>query len=119
MSNADLVRTAMHELFELKDLTALDRYWSEPYIQHSPGLPNGLDGLRTAVPHLEGFTWRPERVAEDGDLVWAHSRVTGWGEGTQIIVDIFRIHDGKIVEHWDVVQPETSAENTVNGNSML
>lgn len=78
MSNKDILLIAMRELFHEKDVTALDRYWAEPYIQHSPQLPDGLDGLRAAVPTLVGFRWAPERVFEDGDYVIAHSKVSGW-----------------------------------------
>ncbi|MGW6580669.1 nuclear transport factor 2 family protein [Streptomyces globisporus] len=88
MSNKETLLTAMRELFHDKDVTALDRYWAEPYIQHSPNLPDGLDGLRAAVPTLEGFRWNPERVFEDGDFVIAHSRVSGWHpDGDAAIVD--------------------------------
>jgi predicted SnoaL-like aldol condensation-catalyzing enzyme len=120
MSNKDILVKAMHELFEEKDLTALDRYWAEPYIQHSPNFPNGLDGLRASVPALQGFSWKPKRIVEQGDLVMAHSRVSGWiPEGDAAIVDIFRFEKGRIVEHWDVVQPYVPAEKTVSGNPMV
>ncbi|GAA3989922.1 hypothetical protein GCM10022384_42340 [Streptomyces marokkonensis] len=84
-SNVDIVVTAMRELFADKDLTAIDRYWAEPYIQHSPQMPNGLDILRQVVPNLEGF----------------------------------RLDDGRIVEHWDVVQDIVSPEESANGNAMV
>ncbi|WP_098899061.1 nuclear transport factor 2 family protein [Streptomyces sp. st77] len=117
--NIDIVTTAIRELFVEKDLTALDRYWAEPYVQHSPQLPDGLGTLRAAVPGLEGFSWEPQRVAAQGDLVFTHSLVHGWGPGPTVIVDIFRLEDDRIVEHWDVVQDLVRPEATASGNSMV
>ncbi|GAB3264048.1 hypothetical protein GCM10027586_20070 [Kineococcus gypseus] len=118
-ANKELVRRAMHELFELGDLTALDRYWAEPYIQHTPTLPNGLDGLRAAVPSLQGFSWQPRRMVAEADLVIAHSVVEGWGPVPLAVADVFRIHDARIVEHWDVVQEHVADSKTVSGNPMV
>ncbi|MEO3764008.1 nuclear transport factor 2 family protein [Streptomyces sp. B8F3] len=117
--NTEIVRTAMRELFEEKDLTALDRYWAEPCVQHSPRMPSGLDTLRTVVPGLQGFSWEPQRIAAQGDLVFTHSIVHGWAPNPVVIVDIFRWESGRIVEHWDVVQDLTSPDATVSGNPMV
>lgn len=103
MTNTDIVLTAMRELFEDKDLSALDRYWAEPYIQHNPTAPNGLAGVRAVVPTLEGFRWTPSRVVEQGDLVMTLGRLEGVGPGPMIIAEVFRLENGRIVEHWDVV----------------
>ncbi|MFI7351039.1 nuclear transport factor 2 family protein [Streptomyces sp. NPDC049936] len=117
--NVGIVLTAMRELFVDKDLTAIDRYWAEPYVQHSPRMPSGLDTLRDVVPGLEGFSWEPQRIAAQGDLVFTHSIVHGWAPGPVAIVDIFRLDEGRIVEHWDVVQDIVAPEESVNGNPMV
>ncbi|MEV6088394.1 nuclear transport factor 2 family protein [Streptomyces parvulus] len=118
-ANVDIVLTAMRELFADKDLTAIDRYWAEPYTQHSPRMPNGLDTLRNIVPDLEGFSWEPQRTAAQGDLVFTHSIVHGWAPNPVAIVDIFRLDGGRIVEHWDVVQDLVSPAESVSGNPMV
>ncbi|AQU70628.1 hypothetical protein BBN63_03300 [Streptomyces niveus] len=82
-------------------------------------MPGGLDTLRAAVPGLRGFSWEPQRTAAQGDLVFTHSLVHGWGPGPVVIVDIFRLKNGRIVEHWDVVQDLTLPESTASGHPMV
>jgi predicted SnoaL-like aldol condensation-catalyzing enzyme len=48
-----------------------------------------------------------------------HGRYTGWGPKPLVAVDIFRVADGKVVEHWDVMQEEVPAAKTANGNGMF
>lgn len=119
MTNKEIAMKAMQELFVKRNQTAIDQYWTEPYIQHNPNMINGLEGIRTALPYIpENFTYEPGIVIAEGNLVAAHSRVIGWGPVPQIIVDIFRIENGKIIEHWDVIQEEVEASASKNGNPM-
>ncbi len=101
--------------------TYADRYIGEQYIQHNPRVPDGK------TPFVNYFTQyfqdNPEaksvikRAVAEGNLVFlhVHSTMNPQDRGVAII-DIFRVENGKIVEHWDVRQPvpETSAnQNTM------
>lgn len=109
---------AMKEFFVDRDHHAIEKYWHETYVQHNPAMPNGHQGLRDILKNSidAGFKWTPGIFIEKDDLVISHSEVQGWGPGPLIVVDIFRFVDGKIAEHWDVVQEETPAEKTASGN---
>jgi predicted SnoaL-like aldol condensation-catalyzing enzyme len=119
-ANKQLVMTATKELFSDLDLTALDRYWSDDYIQHNPLYPNGKAPLRALIQGAidAGVSTNVEvmRVAAEGDLVWAHAKSFFFGK-TLATVEIFRVENGKIVEHWDVIQ-EVPAE-AANPNTMF
>jgi predicted SnoaL-like aldol condensation-catalyzing enzyme len=117
MSNKDLVKKALTELFINGDETALERYWAEDYIQHNPQVPNGRDALKGLISM--GLKYEASLLMEDGDFVMAHGRITGFGPKPLIVVDIFRIEDGKLTEHWDVLQEEVRAENTMSKNPMF
>lgn len=65
------------------------------------------------------FRYEMGMVVAEGDLVMVHGRYTGWGPKPLIAVDIFRIADGKLVEHWDVMQEEVPVNATASGNPMF
>lgn len=105
-----------------KDADAAIAYLGSRYIQHNPNAADGAEGFRKFIGFLkEKFPQsRSEikRVFTDGDNVILHVHaVREPGTRGNAIIDIFRLENGKIVEHWDVVQPvpETSA----NSNSMF
>jgi len=119
MTNKEIVLKAMKEFFGERDINAIERYWHESYIQHNPSMINGHQGLKDILEFIEpGFKWEPGMFIESNNLVIAHSQVHGWGRSPLIVVDIFRLENGKIAEHWDVVQLEVTAEKTASGNPM-
>ena len=105
-----------------KDFEAASQYLGNRYIQHNPAAADGAEGLRGFIDFLKARfpTQRGEikRVVAEGDLVVLHVHSTR-GDGTpgRAIVDIFRVENGKVVEHWDVIQdiPEQAA----NTNGMF
>ncbi|UIR56771.1 nuclear transport factor 2 family protein [Sphingobacterium sp. SRCM116780] len=120
MTNSELVKTAITAVFKNKDITAFDKYFSENYIQHNPQLPNGTAVLKQFIPTLsDTFSYEPGIVTEAGNIVMIHGRYEDWNGKNMIAVDIFRIENGKIVEHWDVMQEEVTADKSANGNAMF
>jgi predicted SnoaL-like aldol condensation-catalyzing enzyme len=106
-SNKDFVVNAVTELFSNKDLTAIDRYWADSYLQRNPGLPSTSAVLKEALRDMPAdMTYEIGMVIAEGDLVAIHGRYTGWGPTPLIVVDIYRVENGKIAEHWDVGQDE-------------
>lgn len=106
-SSKDFVVKAVTELFTNKDLTAIDRYWAESYMQRNPGLASTSAVLKEALKDMPAnMTYEIGMVIADGDLVAIHGRYTGWGPKPLIVVDIYRVENGKIAEHWDVGQEE-------------
>ena len=101
-----------------KDFDAAAKYFGPRYIQHNPTAPDGIEGFKAFLSFLrEKFPdSRSEikRAFAEGDYVILHVHaVRETGTRGRAIVDIFRLENGKIVEHWDVVQemPEKAANN--------
>ncbi|WP_246135893.1 nuclear transport factor 2 family protein [Mesorhizobium intechi] len=121
-ANKALVLKAYQELFGDHDLTALDRYWTANYIQHNPTMTDGRDSVRQLLEKM-GITHWPKqkvefkRVIAEGDLVMTEV-VQPKTDATPetAIVDMFRVENGKIAEHWDVIQAVPA--DAVNKRSM-
>jgi predicted SnoaL-like aldol condensation-catalyzing enzyme len=105
-----------------KDFEAASKYMGSRYTQHNPNAADGPEGLKAFLGFLkEKFpTSRSEikRVLADGDYVILHVHaVREPGTRGNAIIDIFKLENGKIVEHWDVVQP--IPEKAANTNGMF
>ncbi len=122
-ANAQVV-VAFYELAfnQHRPTEAARRYIGDRYIQHNPNVPNGAEAF---YGYFEGFFRdHPQsrvtihRVIADGDLVALHllSQESPDDPG-RAIVDIFRLENGKIVEHFDVIQAVPAT--TANGNTMF
>jgi len=119
-ANKALVLAGIKGVFIDRDPTVLDRLFSHDYRQHNPQIPNGRDAIKALLGKLSAdFKYEPALVVSEGDYVTIHGRYVGWGPKPVVAVDIFRVADGKIAEHWDVIQEEVPAAQSANGNSML
>jgi predicted SnoaL-like aldol condensation-catalyzing enzyme len=100
---------------------AVAKYVAPPYTQHNPQIADGPDGVRAGltgfITQMPGLHVDIKRVIVDGDLVAVHSLLSGAGEHGSALVDIFRVKDGKLVEHWDVLQAVPAA--SANHNTMF
>lgn len=122
-TNKALVKAFYEMTFvDHKAKEAAEKYLDPDYIQHNPNVPTGRQPfIDFFVPF---FAKNPEarseikRIAADGDLVFlhVHSKLKKTERGNAI-VDIFRVANGKIVEHWDVIQPVP--EKAANNNYMF
>ncbi len=129
-ANQAVVLRYMQEVINGRNLDALDEVMAEDWIAHNPGEPNGRDNLKQFFGGM--FAQFPEihadvkRVIAAGDIVVVQSHYTSspqhrgndWAPGSGAVVDIFRLEDGKIAEHWDVSQ-RPIPEGSVNGNTMF
>ena len=119
-ANKALVLAGINGVFIDRDPSAVDRLFSADYRQHNPQIPNGPAAIKALLGSLSrDFKYEPGLVMADGDYVSIHGRYTGWGPKPMIAVDIFRVANGKIAEHWDVMQEEVPAAQSANGNSMF
>jgi predicted SnoaL-like aldol condensation-catalyzing enzyme len=105
-----------------KDFEAVSKYFGPRYTQHNPNAADGPEGFKAFLQFLrEKFpNSRSEikRVFADGDYVILHVHaVREPGTRGNAIIDIFKLENGKIVEHWDVVQP--IPEKAANSNGMF
>ena len=119
-ANKALVLAGIKGVFIDRDPSAVDRLFSADYRQHNPQIPTGPAAIKALLGNLSrDFKYEPGLVMADGDYVSIHGRYTGWGAKSMIAVDIFRVANGKIAEHWDVMQEEVPAAQSANGNSMF
>ncbi|MCJ7605600.1 MAG: ester cyclase [Dehalococcoidales bacterium] len=123
-SNREIVETFCSDVFVRQDLSRLDEYMRDDYIQHNDVARTGKDGFLEffvgTFKALPDFRYTILQTVAEGDIVMVHSTMTAthtggaWlsqpatGNSLEInVVDIFRVQDGMIAEHWDVADTLT------------
>jgi predicted SnoaL-like aldol condensation-catalyzing enzyme len=119
-ANLQLVRDVYDHVLQPLDSARVDEYFTPGYIQHSPmaetgavGLKRFLDWARETSPDARHHV---KRLFVDGDHVIGHVHVViKPGDRGNAVIDIFRIENGRIAEHWDAAQPIPAAPGNSNG----
>ena len=120
--NKALVLDAFDTLFNKRDYTAAEKYWSPDYIQHSAHIPPGRDGLFELVKNSPAtLKYENQLILANGDFVMLHGRFSGLGPGIPnwIVVDIVRVENGVLAEHWDVIEDEATRASSKSGLPMF
>ena len=119
--NKALVLEAFDTLFNRRDYAAAERYWSPDYIQHSAHIEPGRDGLFNLIKSIPPtLKYESGTIVAEDDWVMVHGRFSGFGQPVNwIAVDILRVEDGILVEHWDVIQDEVTREQSQSGAPMF
>ena len=120
-------KTVVAEFYELavnqrKPVEAAQKYIGQEYRQHSPEVADGVEPFVEFISGMQkkhpALTVAISHTLAEGDLVALHVHLMREANDPgQAIMELFRLKRGKIVEHWDVVQPVPAT--TTSGNSMF
>lgn len=120
--NHDLVMAMFDAVLQPLDADAVDRFIAPDYVQHSALAASGREALKAFLRKARSET--PDAVHDikrsfvEGDHVTVHYHVRRWpGDAGFAVIDIFRVANGLIAEHWDVIQPVVA--DGPNPNSMF
>jgi predicted SnoaL-like aldol condensation-catalyzing enzyme len=119
--NKVLVLKAFDTLFNRRDYAAAAGFWSPDYIQHSAHIEPGRDGLfnliKAAPPDLR---YENALAVAEANYVLLHGRFSNTGQSRPwIVVDIVRLENGLLAEHWDVIQDEAGRAFSKSGLPMF
>jgi predicted SnoaL-like aldol condensation-catalyzing enzyme len=119
--NKALVLDAFETLFNKRDYVAAEKYWSPNYIQHSAHIEPGRDGLFNLIRNTpETLRYEHQLIVAEGDYVIVHGRFSGYGRPVAwVAADIVRIENGRLAEHWDVLQDEATKAESKSGLPMF
>ncbi|UXN69704.1 ester cyclase [Devosia neptuniae] len=116
-ANKQLVMTAYQRIFGDLDVSAVDQYMSQDFIQHNPTTPDGPEGVKQLLQMLisQGVSKQKleyKHVLAHGDIVMLHTPYEMAGKAWRFL-DIYRVENGKLAEHWDAMMqmPDTRAHN--------
>ncbi len=119
-NNKKIVMDFYQSAFDGNPEKAVADHVGTHYTQHNPQAADGPEAFAGFVNYLRGeypdLRLDIKRVIAEGELVITHSHlILSSGEPGRALADIFRLDDGKVVEHWDVIQDVPAASANTNG----
>jgi len=127
-SPKETVRKGLDAIFATFDAATVERLFAEDYIQHNAAVPTGRAPIVGFLPALKqsGIRMTTHRLIAEGELVVAHNTYDNaqlFGTDRIVAFDVFRVKDGRIVEHWDniapIVPPNPSGRSQVDGPTIV
>ncbi|GGL70598.1 hypothetical protein GCM10010129_12670 [Streptomyces fumigatiscleroticus] len=122
-ANKELVAEYIRLFYNDKDFDRARELLTEGFVNHHPGVGTGRDRtvetFRAVAAALPAFSLAVRRMVAEGDQVWTHGVVrTAPDAAPSVVVDIWRIEDGRLAEKWDVGQavPEGSGVEELIGD---
>ncbi|MEV6217305.1 nuclear transport factor 2 family protein [Nocardia sp. NPDC051833] len=115
--NRELIVHGLAE-FARGNIGVLRELLHEDFVEHSPGNPSGRDAFLAFIATAPVARARLDikRVIADDDYAVVHYHMIGAGDGRgSAVIDVWRLVDGRITEHWDVVQPVPEPASTPHG----
>jgi predicted SnoaL-like aldol condensation-catalyzing enzyme len=119
--NKALILQAFDTLFNKRDYEAAARFWSDTYIQHSAHIEPGREGLFDLVRSAPvTLRYEHQLIVAEGDYAIVYGRFTGNGRpAAWVAADVVRVEDGRLAEHWDVLQDEATEAESKSGRPMF
>jgi predicted SnoaL-like aldol condensation-catalyzing enzyme len=117
--NKEIVLKAFDALFNQRDFKTAEQYWSPSYIQHSSHIKPGRKGLFELVQEMPHSHYENHLIMAEGDYVILHGRFLVDHSPNLIAADVVRMEDGKLAEHWDVLQNEATRQESRSGLPMF
>jgi len=114
-ANRTLVANFMNEVLVNHTFTNLANYVAVDYIQHNPQGSDGLASLQGSTSILAQLNYAPKKILAEGNFVLAMSQMEAFGS-TMAVYDMWRIENGKLAEHWDIIETIPDASTWANTN---
>ena len=123
MTNKEVILKFYEEVFNNKDLSNLDEMMRDDYMQHNPTAPDGKQGFIAFTdrffkldPHMDIL----KIFENDNNEIAVFFKCTCRANGSiNKVMDIYRLEDGKLAEHWDIVEHDVKEFSEVNGRSIF